>query len=146
MTSAGPSKKKQPLDYLSDLNWLQSLGAAVKGVKMGTVSDKMKSKADYLCSVMDGRLNSFIASERVDESRKDHWTLKLFTRENLPAMAAALCIFDHIVDDDITTYTMEECLLCSPIFDKDAFYDIDNDQNLAALQGCYMYYNIKIMQ
>ena len=50
------------------------------------------------------------------------------------------------VHDDITTYGMEECLLCSPIFDDDAFCDIDDDEDLAALQGCYLYYNIKRMQ
>jgi len=144
VTSAGPSKKRLPSKFLSDAAWLESLGAAVKGVNMITVTEQMKSTANYLY-VLDGRLNLHIASRRVDQSKKNHWTLRLFTRENLPAMAAALCIFGHVVDDDLTTYGMDECLLCSPIFEDESFCEIDGDEDLGALQGCYLYFYVKKM-
>lgn len=144
VTSAGPSKKRLPSKFLSDAAWLESLGAAVKGVNMITVTEKMKSTANYLY-VLDGRLNLHIASRRVDQSKKNHWTLRLFTRENLPAMAAALCIFGHVVDDDLTTYGMDKCLLCSPIFEDESFCEIDGDEDLGALQGCYLYFYVKKM-
>ena len=70
VTSAGPSKKRLPSKFLSDAAWLESLGAAVKGVNMITVTEQMKSTANYLCYVLDGRLNLHIASRRVDQSKK----------------------------------------------------------------------------
>ena len=41
--------------------------------------------------------------QRVDPSRHGHFTLR-FTREKIPAMAAAMCLVGHIVDDEPETY------------------------------------------
>eukprot|EP00985_Skeletonema_marinoi_P012819 scaffold6265_cov120-Skeletonema_marinoi.AAC.11 len=141
VTSARPTMKKLPSEYLSDPVWLDALSSAVKGAAMISVSEELRMKADYLCSSLEGRLSCHISGDRVDRSKQNHWTLRLFTRENLPAMAAAICIFGHIVDDDITTYGMDDCLLRMPMSQSEGFFLIDGNNYVGTLQGCYLYFD-----
>jgi len=76
-------------------------------------------------------------AERVDTTQQNHWTLR-FTRDNLPPMAAAMCIVGHIVDNR-GTYSLDECLLQLPI--TNLFQIILGDRSW--LEGCYLYYNTK---
>lgn len=91
---------------------------------------------------MEGRLSLRISGDRVHRGKQNHWTLN-FTRENLPSMAAALCVFGHIVDDDITTYGMEACMLRMPMNHSEGFCLIDGNDYVGSLQGCYLYFGIR---
>jgi hypothetical protein len=140
VTSTGPAKKKLPSEYLHDAVWLAALRSSVKGTKMVPVTEELMKKADYLCYSLEGRLSLHISGDRVDRSKRNHWTLN-FTTENLPAMAAAMCIFGHIVDGDITTSGMEDCMLQMPMNHNEGFCLIDGDDNVGSLQGCYLYFD-----
>jgi hypothetical protein len=78
VTSASPRNKKLPSDYLKNTVWLGALSSAVKGVEIIPVSEELMTTADYLFSALEGRLNLHIAA-RVDRSKQQHWTLRLFT-------------------------------------------------------------------
>ncbi len=58
-------------------------------------------------------------------------------------MAAAICVFGHIVDDDISTYGIDDCLLRMPMQQDDdgGFCLIDGDDHVGSLQGCYLYFD-----
>jgi len=58
-------------------------------------------------------------------------------------MAAAICVFGHIVVDDISTYGIDDCLLRMPMQQDDdgGFCLIDGDDHVGSLQGCYLYFD-----
>ena len=136
VTSARPTNKKLSSEYLRDPVWLEALSSAVKGAKMIQVSEELRKTADYICGSLEARLSLHISGDRVDSSKQNHWTVRLFARENLPAMAAAICIFGHIVDDDISTYGIEDCLLRLQMKnDEDGgFCLIDGDHYVGSLK------------
>ena len=127
---------KSPSEYLSNPIWLNTLTSVVNGLNTIAMSDDMMVQADNLALAMEQRLEYHIA-ERVDLSRHHHWTLN-FTRDNLPTMAAAMCVVGHIVDD-LDTYSLDECLLQLPMINL--FQIMTGD--LSGFEGCYLYYDSK---
>lgn len=111
---AGPGRRKSASEYLTNADWVGSLCSVIKGINTCTIDGRMLSKADALSAALDQRLDLHIA-DRVDKSRRTHWTLR-FTKDNIPPMAAAMCIAGH-VSDDLDTFGIEECLLKLPLSD-----------------------------
>ena len=132
---ARPTASKKASEYLSNDRWIESFSSLVKGVSIGNVSDELRRNADLLASAMEPRLDLHIA-ERVHVTRRNHVTLT-FTRDNLPAMAAAMCLSGHIVAN-IANYRLDERLLVLPILAGD-FQTIADD--LQRLEGCYLYFD-----
>ena len=131
---ASKKKVKKASEYLGDQSWVDMLGVVVKGVSCVPISDELKEKADYLALAFEPRLGYHV-SKRVDQSRHNHWTLR-FTQDNFAPMAAAMCLFGHIVDD-LCTYGWENCLLKLPM--EEVFQIISGD--LDGLEGCYLYFD-----
>jgi hypothetical protein len=131
---AGPETAKSPPEYLLNPMWMNALDSVVKGVNTIAMSDDMMVQADNLALAMEQRYH---IAERVDLSRHHHWTLH-FTRDNLPTMAAAMCVVGHIVED-LDTYSLDECLLQLPM--TNLFQMITGD--LSGFEGCYLYYDSK---
>ena len=95
---AGPDPSKPASEYLKDIVWVENWKRIVKGVCSIPITDELMGKADSLAVSMAARLDLHI-DDRVDKtSRHSHWTLQ-FTRDNLPSMAAAMCLAGHIVDE-----------------------------------------------
>jgi ribosomal protein L15 len=131
-----PTVAKLASQYLQNVKWVDSLKLTVKGVGSVAIDDDMMKNADALASALDLRIHLHIADpERVDSSRQNHWTLS-FTRDNIPPMAAAMCLVGHIVRD-LHTYDVSECLLVHPT--DESFRIISGD--LDSLEGCYLYFN-----
>ena len=85
----------------------------MKGVNFGTVDDVMVEKSKLLVLTMQQRLDLHISDPlRVHKSRRHHYTLDL-VRENIPAVAATMCLSDHIVDD-LKYFKVDQCLLAHP--------------------------------
>lgn len=136
---AGPQLSKRASEYLSNTTWVEVWKRIVKGVSSIAITDEMMNTADKLAESMAARLAIHI-DDRVDSSRHNHWTLQ-FTRDNLPPMAAAMCLVGHIVDD-IETYGIDECLLKLPM--EEMFQVVSG--NIGKLEGCYLYYDPKKMK
>ena len=126
---AGPATTKPASDFFKDIVWVENWERIVKGVGSIAITDELMGKADSLALSMAARLDLHI-DDRVDKSRHSHWTLQ-FTRDNLPPMAAAMCLAGHIVDD-IDTYDINECLLRQP---TDEIFQVASG-NLGKLEGC----------
>ena len=131
---AGPEERKLPSDYLRNDAWVAALKSVVKGIDTVPIDDEMMAKADQLALALEPRLDCHIA-DRVDACRQNHWTLQ-FTRDNIPPMAAAMCLVGHIVDN-LETYGIDERVLHLPLHEM--FQIIAGD--LSNLEGCYLYYN-----
>ena len=136
ISEARPVTTKCPSDYLRKPAWVNTFKRVVKGVNAVPIDDTLMTNADNLGSVLEQRFGCHIVA-RVDKSRYDHWTLQ-FTRDNIPPMAAAMCLFGHIVSG-ITMYSLDECLL--NLLLDDMFQIISRD--LGKLEGCYLYYDEK---
>ena len=130
---ACPAPTKPPSEFLKDIVWVENWKRIVKGVGSIPITDELMGKADSLAVSMAARLDLHIAGDRVDSSRHNHWTLQ-FTRDNLPPMAAAMCLAGHIVDE-IETYDISECLLKQP---TDEIFQVASG-NLGKLEGCYLH-------
>ena len=135
ITYARPTSVMKASSYLSNGTWIDSLVKVAKGVQPITVSDELKTNADLLMSAMETRLDLHI-DDRVDISRRDHFTLR-FTRDNIPAMAAAMCVAGHVVPT-IGMYRLDERLLVLPM-KEDVFQVITG--HLSGLEGCYLYFD-----
>ena len=135
VTSATREDTKLPSDYLNDEQWVGVLKSVVKGVEAVPIDEALLSKADALALALDQRLDLHIASDRVDDSRRNHWTMR-FTRDNIPPMSAAMCIVGHVVED-IPLYRIDECLLCLPM--TELFHIVTGD--LSKLEGCYLFFD-----
>jgi len=94
----------------------------------------MMTKADSLALTLEQRLEYHIA-ERVHQTRQKHWTLQL-SCNNLPHMAAAMCLVGHIVED-LATYSIGGCLLVLPM--KECFQIVTSE--LGGFDGCRVYYD-----
>ena len=129
---AGPATTKPASDFFKDIVWVENWKRIVKGVGSIPITDELMGKADSLALSMAARLDLHI-DDRVDKSRHSHWTLQ-FTRDNLPPMAAAMCLAGHIVDE-IETYDISECLLKQP---TDEIFQVASG-NLGKLEGCYLH-------
>ena len=95
------------------------------------IDDDLLAKADEFAVVLEQRLNCHIG-DRVDPSPQKHWTLD-FTHDNVPPMAAAMCLAGHIVDN-LETFSINEYLLCLPM--NAIFHIVSGD--LSQLEGCYL--------
>lgn len=124
-------------DYLSNPNWVQTFASTVKGVTIRPVDDVMKHNADRLASIFLQRLNFHIA-ERVDDSSRNHISLS-FVRDNLPAVAAQMCLVGHAMDDVETSECFER-LLALPTGNS-YFKSFDDDED--KLEGSYVVYHAK---
>jgi len=131
---AGPERTILPSEYLMRTSWVGRIKLAVKGVNLLHVDENLMKKADQLAKLFCTRLEEHI-SERVDVRRQNHWTLR-FTRDNIPAMAALMCLAGHVVDD-LDTYDLTDCLVQLPM--KDNFEVIEG--YLGDLEGSYLFYN-----
>ena len=137
IVEAGNIERKPARLYLADQLWRTSVIEVVKGVKVVPMNDcnrlsEMIINVEDVQSAMETRFEFHIA-ERVHSSRQDHWTLK-FTRDNLAPMAAAMCMFGHVVDY-VKEYRLEECLLSSP-----NMFEIISG-SIGKLEGCYLWNN-----
>ena len=74
----------------------------MKGVCSVEIDTLLIAKADKLRPLIEQRLELH-AIWRVDKSKQDHYTLR-FTRDNISAMSAAMCLVVHVVDDNLITY------------------------------------------
>jgi hypothetical protein len=126
---------KKASDYLSDPDWLGAFESTVKGVTVCSVDDGMKRNADMLVSLMQQRLN-FHISERVDKSNYDHITLQ-FVCNNLPVVAAQMCLASHVIEE-VETSECNERLLVLPTGNA-SFKALDDDLNKS--EGCYLVYD-----
>lgn len=107
--SAGPEVEKTASEYLLNDEWVEKVKATFMGratTSTVTINDDVLKQANQLASAMISRLNCFVA-DRVHSSRQNHWTLS-YTRDNIPPIAAAACIFGHIVDE-LDTYRWMIC-------------------------------------
>ena len=136
---AGPVSAKLPREYLQNPAWVNAFKSVVKGVNAIDINEELMEKADNLASLLVPRLAYHIA-DRVDQTRRKHWTLG-FTRDNLPPVAAAMCLVGHIVDD-IESYGMDERLLVLPM--HDIFQIISG--NISSFEGCYLFFDKKKMK
>ena len=105
---AGPVQTKPPSEYLSNKYWVDELGSAMKGVNTVPVTDELKANADKLALAMEPRLGYHVVHKE-DKIKQNHWTLR-FARDNLPPMAAAMCLMGHI-EYGIELYGIHERLL-----------------------------------
>ena len=87
---------RAPSSFLDNAHWLDGVKGNIKGVRFGEVTQDMKDRADKLCPALEMRLKCHI-SEKVDDSRHDHYSLP-FVSENLPPMSALLCLVGHVVE------------------------------------------------
>ena len=94
----------------------------------------MINNADKLVPLMMQRLNSLV-SIRVDEKCHKHITLA-FVRDNLPSVAAQMCLVGHVVSS-VETSPCDDRLLVLP--SRSTFLKI-NDA-LGKLEGCYLCYD-----
>ena len=137
--SARPEVEKTASEYLLNDEWVEKVKATFMGratTSTVTINDDVLKQANQLASAMISRLNCFVA-DRVHSSRQNHWTLS-YTRDNIPPIAAAACLFGHIVDE-LDTYGCHECLLQSPM--DDMFMVALGE--LGKLEGSYLYYDLK---
>jgi hypothetical protein len=105
---------KLPSQYLNDSLWVKTLKSIVKGVDAVLIDKELAATAYKLALLMKPRLDQHVA-DRVDESKHNHWTLR-FTRDNIPPMAAAMCLLGHVVDD-LEVFDISECWPCLPMND-----------------------------
>ena len=131
---AGREQSKLASEYVGDTDWVAAFWSVVKGVGAVTINNELMSNADSLALALRQRLDLHV-SERVDASRHNHWTLG-FTLDNIPPMAAAMCLVGHIVGD-INMYGIHERLLHLPM--REMFQIVSGD--LASLEGCYLYFD-----
>jgi len=125
---------KLPSEYLRNLSWLRKLKSVVKGVQAIPIDEELMSKAVALGRLLEPRPNQHIA-ERVNKSRHNHWAMR-FSPDNMPPMAAAMCLVGHIIDD-IECYSIAECLLTLTM--DETFQVVSS--NLSSLEGCYLYFD-----
>lgn len=121
-------------DYMRNESWLSAWSSVVMGAAAVSVNERVMMNADKLASALKLRL-AYHTSERVDKSRQRHWTLR-FVRDNLSAMAAAMCLAGHVVGD-VEACDVDERLLVLPALQS--FFKVDRD--LCRLEGCYLYYD-----
>ncbi|KAL7536826.1 LOW QUALITY PROTEIN: hypothetical protein ACHAXR_007426 [Thalassiosira sp. AJA248-18] len=129
-----PDSVGLPSDFLRNPQWVDSVKSVIRGVDAVLITEEMMLKANKLALALEPRLTLHI-SDRVDPSRQNHWTLR-FTHDNIPPMAAAMCLFGHVVDD-IDMHRLDERLLNLPM--QQMFKIVTGD--LSALEGCYLYYD-----
>ena len=119
--------------------------STVKGVRFEMVDDKMIDRASALKLKLQQRLDLHISdTTRVDRRRREHYTLD-FVRDNIPAMAAALCLCGHVAED-LSSFGMDECLLVHPNNSSNdnvfkSFVDHPMGAQLDNLEGCYLHYD-----
>ena len=129
-----PVSTKLPSDYLQNDMWIESLKSVLKGVSFVALTSQLKENANQLAIILESRFNFHVES-KVDTRRQDHWTIR-FTRDNIPAVAAAMCVVGHIVDD-VSKWRDDERLLNLPT--QNNFQMLDGI--LSQLEGCYLYYD-----
>jgi hypothetical protein len=127
---------KKASDYLRDQSFVDAFAAEVEGVNVCSVDDEMLENADKLVPLLEQRLNIHI-SDRVDDKLTDHITLK-FVRQNLPAVAAQMCLAGHVVGD-VGTSSCDDRLLA--LTHSKTFSKLDDDDELNKLEGSYLYYD-----
>ena len=128
---------KLPSNYLLDSKWVASIRSSIKGVNFDDVEidSEFCDRADKLLSALEMRFQFHVAG-KVDKSRWNHFTLA-FVKNNLPPMAAAMCLAGHIVED-IDAYGFEECLLKFP---SGGVYEAMSD-SLGTMEGCYLFFDM----
>jgi hypothetical protein len=142
---AGRMSGKCPSEYLLSNAWVATLKSTVKGVSFRAFETSMIDEAKLLVLAMLQRLDLHIADpDRVDIRRHHHYTLD-FVRDNVPAMAAILCLSGQVVDH-LASFRIDECLLVHPkeSGSDDVFHPISNapaDSRLGKLEGSYKHYD-----
>ena len=145
VTYAGRLSDKDPSEYLRNEVWIDTMKSTVKGVRFEMVDDKMIDRASALKLKLQQRLDLHISdTTRVDRRRREHYTLD-FVRDNIPAMAAALCLCGHVAED-LSSFGMDECLLVHPNNSSNdnvfkSFVDHPMGAQLDNLEGCYLHYD-----
>ena len=92
-----PTTTKLPSEYLQNNLWVTSLKSVLKNESFVEVTETLQQNSDQLTIALESRFNFHVES-KVDKRRQNHWTIR-FTRDNIPAVAAAMCIVGHIFDD-----------------------------------------------
>jgi len=78
---------------------------------------------------------------RIHKSRRHHYRLDLVW-ENIPTVAATMCLSDHIVDD-LKYFKVDQCLLAHPN-DQGGLQPFANEpagSKLSSLEGSYLHYD-----
>ena len=128
------TNSREPSSYLQDPAWVDTFKSCVRGVLSDESESVATGRADKLATALEMRLKSHVAT-KVDATKHRHWTLS-FVLDNLPPMAAGLCLVDHVVDY-MDTCSFDERLLKLPKSNK--FRVMSEDLRL--FEGCYLFYD-----
>lgn len=129
-----------PSSILSDESWRRQVSASQVGVEAANeITAEMMKQADDLLPMMLGRFSRFKSKRMMQEPllrRHDHWTMK-FARDNLPRMAAQMCLNGQ-VKPHLECEGETSCLLLPP--------HIGNKFSVAAAaladkEGCYLHWD-----
>ena len=137
VTYACPDEAKTASDYLRDRAWVRVFKGTVKGVSTAPINDDLMGTANRLAACIHSQLALHVV-ERVAESRRDHFTIG-FARDNIPSLAAGMCLSGHIVKD-IDNLRIDERLLDFPNVESGNRFKVVKG-NLAQLEGCYLYFD-----